>query len=67
MAWSTQALQLSTWTTSGGDFAHLWSAWGTSTWGALHSSGRTWSFLAGLTFTVNSTTVTSWVIQATAT
>lgn len=89
--WVLQNLALSSWSIYGYDYKHLWSDWGSYTWGVLgvlvpvlDTSGNpvydslgnpvmaastegTWGFLRGDTFTMMSTTPTTWIIQGTAT
>lgn len=61
--WIKQNPASLTWSINAGDYKHLWSDWGATTWGALHSSGYTWTFVSGITFTVNTGQSTTWSIQ----
>jgi len=59
-SWSNTTLATSVWVNSHYDFKNIWSEWGTYTWGALATSGYTWGYLEGLTFTNTTGNSTTW-------
>lgn len=61
--WIKQSDATSNWSINAGDYKHIWSDWRTTTWGSLHSSGYTWTFVSGITFTVNTGQSTTWAKQ----